>query len=79
MSMSGLFFKLKNMKMKTLIIGVVILIVLAWIWMYVEFRNAPTLDENGNIKQDSTYQNIDKDRESFQDNVAKIPNEDDNN
>ena len=43
--------------------------------MYVEFRNAPTLDENGNVKEDSIYQNIDKDRESFQDNVAKIPNE----
>lgn len=61
--------------MKTILIGVAILLILAWIWMYVEFRNAPTLDENENVKEDSIYQNIDKDRESFQDNVAKIPNE----
>lgn len=61
--------------MKAILIGVAILLILAWIWIYVEFRNAPTLDENGNVKEDSIYQNIDKDRESFQDNVAKIPNE----
>ena len=61
--------------MKAILIGVAILLILAWIWMYVELRNAPTLDENGNVKEDSIYQNIDKDRESFQDNVAKIPNE----
>ncbi len=61
--------------MKAILIGVAILLILAWIWMYVEFRNAPTLDENGNVKEDSIYQNIDKDRESFQDNVSKIPNE----
>ena len=57
------------------VIGVATLLILAWIWMYVELRSAPTLDENGNVKEDSIYQNIDKDRESFQDNVAKIPNE----
>lgn len=61
--------------MKAILIGVAILLILAWIWMYVEFRNAPTLDENGNVKEDSIYQNIDKDRESFQDNIGKIPNE----
>jgi uncharacterized protein YxeA len=61
--------------MKAILIGGAILLIIAWIWMYIEFRNAPTLDENGNVKEDSIYQNIDKDRESFQDNVAKIPNE----
>lgn len=63
------------MKMKTILISVAILLIIAWVWLYFEFRNAPTLDENGNVKEDSIYQNIDKDRESFQDNVAKIPNE----
>lgn len=59
--------------MKAIFIGIAILLIIAWVWLYVEFRNAPTLDENGNIKQDSIYKNIDKDRESFQDNIAKIP------
>lgn len=61
--------------MKTLFICMVIFIVVSWIWLYFEFKNAPVMDNDGNIKQDSIYQNIDKDRESFQDNVAKIPNE----
>ena len=63
------------MKMKTLLVVVIIFVVISWIWLYFEIKNAPVMDDNGNIKQDSIYQNIDKDRESFQDNIGKIPNE----